>query len=103
MKHVVTHDLGQEQAKRVADAAFAAYRARYSQYNPTATWVTDGKANISFNVKGMTMKGTIDVTPSTIEMDVDVPFMLRPFKGVALNVIEEEIKKWIAKAKSGGI
>jgi hypothetical protein len=103
MKHVVPHDLGQEQAKRVAEAAFASYKARYSQYNPTAKWLTESRANISFNVKGMTMNGTIEVTSSSIEMDVDVPFMLRPFKGVAMNVIEEEIKKWIAKAKSGGI
>ena len=36
-----------------------------------------------------------------IEMDLDVPFVLRPFKGKAMGVIEEEIKKWIAKAKAG--
>jgi hypothetical protein len=103
MKHVVTHDLGQEQAKRVADEAFASYKSRYAQYKPTASWTSDRKANISFSLKGMSMTGVVEVTATTIEMDLDVPFMLRPFKNVALNVIEEEIKKWIAKAKSGGI
>jgi hypothetical protein len=103
MKHVVSHDLGQEKAKKVAQAAFDSYKQRYSQYNPKVDWIADNRANISFNVKGMTMNGTISVSPTTIEMDMDVPFMLRPFKGVALGVIEEEIKSWIRKAQVGEI
>jgi hypothetical protein len=68
-----------------------------------ATWVNDKRADISFKVKGITLSGTMNVNPSDIEMDLDVPFMLRPFKGTALGVIEEEIKKWIEKAKAGQI
>ena len=34
-------------------------------------------------------------------MELDVPFLLKPFKGKALGVIEEEIKKWMAKAEAG--
>jgi hypothetical protein len=36
-------------------------------------------------------------------MDLDVPLLLRPFKSTALGVIEEEIRKWIDKAKNGQI
>jgi hypothetical protein len=103
MKHVVPHDLGQDTAKKVADAAFASYKQRYAQYKPTANWVSDKKANISFNVKGMSLNGAIEVTSSTIEMDLDVPFMLRPFKGTAMRIIEDEIRGWIGKAKAGQI
>lgn len=103
MKHVVTHDLGQEKAKKVALAAFDSYQKRFPQYNPTANWVSDNRANIGFNVKGISLTGVIEVSASTIEMDLDVPFMLRPFKGKALGVIEEEIQGWVQKARTGAI
>ena len=41
--------------------------------------------------------------PNAIELDLDVPFLLRPFKSQALGVIETEIKAWIAKAKKGEV
>jgi len=101
MKHLVQHDLGQERAKQVAEAAIRSYQQKFAQYSPQASWVSESRASISFNVKGMTLSGFLDVQPTTIEMDLDVPFFLKPFKGKALGVIEGEINEWIAKAKSG--
>jgi hypothetical protein len=51
----------------------------------------------------MTLRGTMEVLANAIEMDLDVPFLFRPFKGKALGVIEGEIKEWIAKAKQGSV
>jgi hypothetical protein len=31
-----------------------------------------------------------------------VPFLLKPFQGQALSVIEGEIKEWLAKEKANG-
>jgi putative polyhydroxyalkanoic acid system protein len=103
MKHAVPHDLGQELAKKVADSAFASYAQKFGKYDPKSVWVSPTRANISFSVKGMTLKGTLEVSSTTIEMDLDVPFLLRPFKGTAISVIEGEIKHWITKAKAGEI
>ncbi|HEY6557550.1 MAG TPA: polyhydroxyalkanoic acid system family protein [Polyangiaceae bacterium] len=103
MKHSVPHNLGQQKAKLVAEAAIRSYSERFAKYNPTATWLDEQRANISFKVKGMTLNGTLQVSANDIEMDLDVPFLLKPFKGTALGVIEEEIKKWIAKANAGQI
>jgi len=103
MKHVVPHGLGLEKAKKVADAAFEAYKARFPQYKPTAKWVNDKRAEISFSVKGMELEGALEVDDKDIAMDLDVPFLLKPFKGKAIGVIEEEIKTWIQKAKAGEI
>ena len=103
MKHAVEHDLGQDLAKKVADSAFASYAKKFAKYNPTATWVSPKRANISFSVKGMTLSGALEVTATTIEMDLDVPFLLRPFKGTAISVIETEIRQWIKKAKAGDL
>lgn len=103
MKHVVVHDLDAETAKKVAQAAFDSYKARFAEYKPTVAWANDKRADISFNVKGVTLKGGVDVNPSSFDLDLDVPFLLKPFKGKAISVIEEEIRKWIGKAKAGEV
>ena len=103
MKHAVVHDLGQDLAKKVAESAFASYAKKFEKYSPKADWVTPKRANISFSVKGMTLTGTLEVSASTIEMDLDVPFLLKPFKGTAISVIEGEIREWIEKARAGEI
>lgn len=103
MKHAVPHDLGQERAKVVAEQAISSYEKRFEKYNAKARWVTDNRADISFHVKGMTLSGTLEVLPKAIEMDLDVPFFLKPFKSTAIGVIEEEIKNWLAQAKAGKI
>jgi hypothetical protein len=101
MKHSVPHDLGLDKAKQVADAAFRSYTEKFSQYQPKAAWVNDRRAEISFSVKGVSLNGALEVSPSSIDMDLNVPFLLKPFKGKALSVIESEIRAWIGKAKAG--
>jgi hypothetical protein len=103
MKHSVPHDLGKDAAKRAAVAAFDSYKQRFAQYKPTTSWTSDDHADISFSAKGITLKGQLDVTPTSIDMDLDVPFLLRPFKDKALGAVDQEIISWIAKAKRGEI
>jgi len=102
MKHSVPHDLGQERAKKVAESALATYAEKYANYNPRVNWTSPNTANISFKVKGMELAGSLEVLDKSIDMDIDVPFLLRPFKSQALGVIEGEINEWIKKAKAGG-
>jgi hypothetical protein len=101
MKHSVSHDLGQEKAVAAAKAAFAAYAERFAKYEPKADWVSETRANISFKAKGISLKGNIEVMPTSIDMDLDVPLLLRAFKGTALGAIEKEIEKWVGKARAG--
>lgn len=103
MKHVVKHDLGQEKAKKVAVAAFETYRTKFEKYSPSANWVSDSRCEIGFNAKGVSLRGSITVAPSEIVMELDVPFLLKPFQGKALGLIEGEIREWMAKAKAGEI
>ncbi len=101
MKHVVHHGLGKDRARQVADKAFESYKQRFADYDPKANWVRDDRCEISFSVKGMKLDGSLEIDDQDIGMDLDVPFVLRPFKGKALGVIEDEIKKWVGKAKAG--
>ncbi len=101
MKHSVSHDLGQQRAKLAAEAAIAAYSQKFAKYHPQTRWVTDARADISFHVKGMSLSGSIEVLEKSIDLDLEVPFLLRPFKNQAISVIEGEIREWIDKARDG--
>lgn len=101
MKHRVPHDLGQDAARKATEAAWNAYSQRFAKYSPTCTWTTQNRADIGFTAKGIKLHGTIEVLPDGIDLDLDVPLLLRPFKGTAISVIDEEIKKWIGKSKNG--
>jgi hypothetical protein len=50
----------------------------------------------------MNLAGNLEVLDRAIDLDIDVPFLLRPFKSQALSVIEGEINDWIKKAKVEG-
>lgn len=103
MKHTVPHSLGREMARKVADAAFKSYKERFTDYKPEARWVGEDRAEISFTVKGMSLSGGVEVKDNAFELELAVPFMLKPFQGKALSVIEGEIKKWIGKAETGEV
>jgi len=103
MKHTVTHDLDQETARRVAQKAWESYSERFAKYEPRISWKNDDHAEIGFSAKGIRLDGTLKLRKGEIEMDLDVPFILKVFQKKALQVIDEEIRKWVAKAKVGEI
>ena len=102
-KHAVKHDLAPDVAKSVLEKALASYKERFPEYKPTATWKGDKHVDVTFSVKGMQVDGKIDLEPGQIVMDLDVPFLLKPFKKQAIEIVEGQIQKWIQKAKSGEI
>jgi hypothetical protein len=102
MKHTVSHDLGQERAKKVTESALATYSEKFAKYNPKTTWTSANRAQISFTVKGMSLSGAVEVKDKSIDLELDVPFLLKPVQGQALSVIEGEIKTWLAKEKASG-
>jgi hypothetical protein len=103
VKHEVPHDLEFSVAKKAVERAFESYSERFADYSPTMSWANDRTANVGFSVKSITLKGSIEIEPKTINMELDVPFVFRIFKNQALKVIEGEIRKWVDKAKAGEI
>jgi hypothetical protein len=103
MKQSVHHGLGIDRAKQVAEHAFESYKQKLAKYNPQTRWATERKAEIVFSVKGVTLTGSLEVGESDIALELDVPFLFRPFKGTALRIIEEEVREWVGKAKAGEI
>jgi hypothetical protein len=101
MEHRVKHDLGRALARRATEAALKEYSEMFAEYEPRTTWHADDSARVAFTVKGMSLKGAIGVHEHHISIDLDVPFLLKPFRAKALDVIEREIRKWVDKARRG--
>ena len=101
MKHIVAHELSDTLARRATDKAWESYSRQYAKYEPRAEWVDDSNARIQFTAKGITVAGVLELRPGEIGVDLDVPFLLRPFKNKAIAKVESEIQLWIAKANAG--
>jgi hypothetical protein len=101
MKHVIQHDLDTPTAKRVVDRAFAEYQTRYPSYQPTLDWASDRRADVTFNAKGVKLAGAMEIDPGSITLELDVPFLFRPFQKRAMEVIDREVRRWLDKARAG--
>ena len=102
MEHIIKHDLSPELAKKAADKAAEHYTKKWEKYDAKSTWVTDDKAEITFRVKGVNVAATVEMQPgqAVIEMQ-KVPLLLRPFKNMALDVVQRTMEKWMERAKNG--
>jgi len=101
MKHVVKHSLDPATAKKATLAAWKSYSERFAKYHPTSNWTSDSHADVGFTVKGISLSGRLDLEPQGIGLELNVPFLFKPFQKKAIEVIEREIKKWVDKAEAG--
>lgn len=101
MKHTVPHDLDLDTAKKATAKALESYKERFSDYQPEVSWLDERRAEVQFKALGATLKGLFQLTPSAVEMEMDVPLRFKLFQKKAVDVVDREIKKWIEKAKQG--
>ena len=102
MQHIIKHDLSPDLAKRAAEKAAEHYTAKWEKYDAKTTWLSDTHAEITFRVKGVSVAATVDMEPGRAVIDMQkVPFLLRPFQNMALDVVQRMMEKWIAKAQRG--
>lgn len=101
MKHTIKHDLNMDLAKKACVKAFEAYSEKFEKYNPTANWKTDTEVDIGFEAKGVKLGGTVGLRPHEIDVEMNVPFLFRPFQSKAVELVKSEISKWVEKAKNG--
>src|SRR5690349_12547110 len=97
LKHGVT----QEQARRAIDTALKVYCRKFPEYQPHTRWLNPHRAETTFHYKRMTLVAKVAVHNEHIDMGMDVPLLFYPFRNRALAFIENEIRKWLARAKAG--
>lgn len=103
MKHEIQHGLEPDLARKAIEKAMEAYSQRFAEYNPRFRWKSEYVGELGFKAKGVSVDGEIEIAGPKILVDLDVPFILRIFKGKAIEVIDREVKTWVAKARNGEI
>ena len=98
MKHVFSHNIDFETAKRAVDMAWESYKERLAKYRPSLEWVDDSMAKVGFKVGSIAFRCEILVGSTEFEVSASVPAIFRMFKKRAILVIEDDIRKWTAKA-----
>lgn len=103
IKHQIEHDLTLDLARRAIDRAMESYRARFAKYEPYFRWEGERTGAFGFRAKGLKVSGEIELEADRVLVDVQVPLILRAFKGKALDVIDREVRAWIGKARAGAL
>lgn len=101
MDHSIRHGLDQALARKATRLALDTYKARFAEYKPAGEWLTEDRADVQFTVAGKTLHGAVEVKPTTIDLTLDVPLLFRPFRSIAMKVIEDEIEGWLKIAREG--
>lgn len=101
MTHDIPHDLDFPLAKLAAQKAAEAYGKRFAEYDYKATWVRDDRVELGFTVVGRRLEGAMTIKSDRLELELEVPLLLRPFRGKAIEIIEKEARTWLDKAKRG--
>ena len=103
MKHTVPHGLEPELARKTAERALESYAEDFRDFRPTVIWSRSDRADVSFAARGMVVEGFLEVGAQAYLLYLKVPFLLRMFEKRAVEVIENEIKTWVARAKNGDL
>jgi hypothetical protein len=101
VRHEIPHQLSPELLHKAVTKFAEVYCKRFAKYNAVADWVTDDKVEVTFKVKGIKLRGELELMADTLGIDMKVPFAFNLFKKKAVNAIEEEVQPWLDRAKNG--
>ena len=101
MKHTIDHELGRALALKATRHALESYQQQLPQYDPQAEWVSEDTAEVQFTVLGKTLEGSVQVRSEQVTLELQIPFVFRAFKNIAVDVVEGEIEKWLERARRG--
>ncbi len=78
----VPHALGEEEAKKRVASLIADSRAKFGAHISDASESWNGPVgNFSFRAMGFAIAGKLEVKPSELLVNIDLPFAALPFKG----------------------
>jgi putative polyhydroxyalkanoate system protein len=86
METTISHKLGKDEALSRVKARLTELKDEYDVSVKTS-W---RGSTLSFSGKGVT--GTLKVQEDCVDIDADIPFLLRPFAGKAESMIKKELK-----------
>lgn len=97
MRHVVPHSLEEDRARALLEEVVAHYAARHPHAALELSWVGDSLAEVSGSARGHKLRARIELQPGRAVVEMDVPFLLRPFQEVARRAVDREARRWLER------
>jgi hypothetical protein len=92
----VPHALGQEVATERLQGILEKMKERYqSQFSDLQESWLGNVLSFGFKTFGFAIKGTMDVQPSEVKVDADLPFAAMMFKGKIEQELKTTLGRWL--------
>jgi Putative polyhydroxyalkanoic acid system protein (PHA_gran_rgn) len=101
LRHSVKHQLTPEQLRLAVRKFAEEYCRRFAEYHTVAEWLNPDTVEVRFKVKGIKLSGRLELGPSEIGIEMDVPFAFTLFRSRAVRAIEDEVRPWLERAARG--
>jgi len=91
------HNMTKEEARTTVEGLIPDLIDSFGQQvsDPRWAWKGDGMT-FSFTAMGFNVNGTLDVSDSTLDLDVELPLLARAFEGKLRSVAEQEIDRYLS-------
>jgi hypothetical protein len=97
MKVSVPHQLGTEEAmRRIQNLLSDLKRDHGDQVSDLKENWTEHGGTFSFKAMGFSLKGSMDVTPTAVTVEGDLPFAAMPFRGKLETMFRERAAELLA-------
>jgi putative polyhydroxyalkanoate system protein len=91
LRIAVQHNTTREKARKVVEDRLKALHAQYGSYANDIDHNWDGDTlHVAFKAKGMTVKGTVEITDTDVILDGKVPLIAKPFESRIRSTVERE-------------
>jgi len=97
IKLSVPHKLSPEEARQRITKLISETKSQFgnSVSDVKESWV-DNRGTFSFRAMGFSVSGNLQVEPSTVEVEINLPFAALPFKSRAEKEISNRAKELLA-------
>ncbi len=97
MNVTVPHQLGTEEAmRRIQNLLTDMKRDHSDQISDLQENWTDHGGTFSLKAMGFSLKGSMDVTPDSVNVEGDLPFAAVPFRGKIESMLKERAAELLA-------
>ena len=99
MRIAVEHHTTREKARKIVEQRLKNAEKQYGQMASDLDWEWHGDTlHVSVKAKGMSLKGTLEVTDTAVIVDGKLPLLARPFETKIRHTVEREAESMFRTA-----
>src|SRR5215212_8986189 len=97
MRIAVPHNTTRAKARKIVEDRLKNLHNQYGHHADSIDHAWQGDLlNVSFKAKGMTVKGTLEITDSDVIIDGKIPLLVKPFESRIRSTVEREAEEMFA-------